>query len=386
MLPGAATAPSVSAERLRLAEATGERAVAMARAGGPRPREILTAAALRNASVVLQATSGSTNALDPSGGDRGARRDRIRPRGVRPGRTRHAGAGQPQARRRALRRRFPCRRRRAGAVAPAQGSTRPVGTDRQRRDPGRRGGALAGLRGRRGDPAARPAGGRERGDRDPDRLARAATAPRSSSPPPPSRSPRIRARRWCSTRSTTSPRASTIPTCRSRPTPAMVLRNAGPIGAPGMPEAGALADPEEARQPRRQGHGADLRRAHERHRVRHRGAARRARGGGRRTARAGARRRHDPARCRRAPPRPPGRRSANSAGAAPVVAAREAARAAIRGSTWSTSPRPASAATSISWPARIRRRVAPVASSFRGEWLAVAGPVTRMRLTGVMLR
>jgi dihydroxy-acid dehydratase len=63
MLPGAATAPSVSAERMRLAEATGERAVAMARAGGPRPREILTPAALRNASVVLQAISGSTNAM-----------------------------------------------------------------------------------------------------------------------------------------------------------------------------------------------------------------------------------------------------------------------------------------------------------------------------------
>jgi dihydroxy-acid dehydratase len=63
MLPGGAAAPSVSAERMRLAEATGEHAVAMARAGGPRPREILTPAALRNAAVVLQATSGSTNAL-----------------------------------------------------------------------------------------------------------------------------------------------------------------------------------------------------------------------------------------------------------------------------------------------------------------------------------
>ena len=63
MLPGAATAPAVSAERMRLAEATGERAVALARAGAPRPREILTPAALRNAAVVLQATSGSTNAL-----------------------------------------------------------------------------------------------------------------------------------------------------------------------------------------------------------------------------------------------------------------------------------------------------------------------------------
>ena len=63
MLPGAATAPAVSSDRIRIAEATGGRAVAMALAGGPRPREILTAAALRNASVVLQAISGSTNAL-----------------------------------------------------------------------------------------------------------------------------------------------------------------------------------------------------------------------------------------------------------------------------------------------------------------------------------
>ena len=62
-LPGAATAPAVSSDRTRLAEATGTRAAAMAVAGGPRPRDILTPAALRNASVVLQATSGSTNAL-----------------------------------------------------------------------------------------------------------------------------------------------------------------------------------------------------------------------------------------------------------------------------------------------------------------------------------
>jgi dihydroxy-acid dehydratase len=63
MLPGAATAPSVSAERMRLAEATGARAVEMARAGSPKPRDLMSAAALRNASVVLQATCGSTNAL-----------------------------------------------------------------------------------------------------------------------------------------------------------------------------------------------------------------------------------------------------------------------------------------------------------------------------------
>src|SRR5258708_2635377 len=62
-LPGAATAPAVSSDRIRIAEATGRRAAAMAVAGGPTPRQIISRAALRNASVVLQATSGSTNAL-----------------------------------------------------------------------------------------------------------------------------------------------------------------------------------------------------------------------------------------------------------------------------------------------------------------------------------
>jgi dihydroxy-acid dehydratase len=63
MLPGSATAPAVSSDRARIAEATGRRAAAMAKAGGPKPSEILTKAALRNASVILQATSGSTNAI-----------------------------------------------------------------------------------------------------------------------------------------------------------------------------------------------------------------------------------------------------------------------------------------------------------------------------------
>jgi dihydroxy-acid dehydratase len=62
-LPGAATAPAVSSDRIRIAEATGKRAVEMAIAGGPTPRQIMTKSALCNASVVLQATSGSTNAL-----------------------------------------------------------------------------------------------------------------------------------------------------------------------------------------------------------------------------------------------------------------------------------------------------------------------------------
>ncbi len=62
-LPGSATAPAVSSDRWRFAEATGKRAAEMAASGGPRPSELMTRAALRNASVVLQAISGSTNAI-----------------------------------------------------------------------------------------------------------------------------------------------------------------------------------------------------------------------------------------------------------------------------------------------------------------------------------
>jgi dihydroxy-acid dehydratase len=63
ILPGTSTAPAVSSDRARFAEATGRRAAEMAKTGGPKPSEILTKASLRNASVILQATSGSTNAL-----------------------------------------------------------------------------------------------------------------------------------------------------------------------------------------------------------------------------------------------------------------------------------------------------------------------------------
>jgi dihydroxy-acid dehydratase len=63
MLPGGASIPAVHAERLRHAEATGMRAVAMARAGGPDPRSVVTPAAIRNAMVVLAALGGSTNAV-----------------------------------------------------------------------------------------------------------------------------------------------------------------------------------------------------------------------------------------------------------------------------------------------------------------------------------
>jgi dihydroxy-acid dehydratase len=62
MLPGGAAIPAVEAERLRHAEAAGARAVALAE-DGPTPSEILTPAAFTNALAVLQALGGSTNAL-----------------------------------------------------------------------------------------------------------------------------------------------------------------------------------------------------------------------------------------------------------------------------------------------------------------------------------
>lgn len=62
MLPGGATAPSGSGERLRQAVAAGRRAAALARAP-LRPRELLTPAAFANAVTVLLAIGGSTNAI-----------------------------------------------------------------------------------------------------------------------------------------------------------------------------------------------------------------------------------------------------------------------------------------------------------------------------------
>ena len=62
MVPGGATAPAVSADRLRVAVESGRLAVELAR-GGRKSRDILTPAAFANALTVLAATSGSTNAV-----------------------------------------------------------------------------------------------------------------------------------------------------------------------------------------------------------------------------------------------------------------------------------------------------------------------------------
>jgi dihydroxy-acid dehydratase len=62
-LPYAAAVPAVHAERVRIAEASGKRAVEMANANAPRPTELFTERALRNALIVLQAIGGSTNGI-----------------------------------------------------------------------------------------------------------------------------------------------------------------------------------------------------------------------------------------------------------------------------------------------------------------------------------
>jgi dihydroxy-acid dehydratase len=62
-LPMSATIPAPHAERFRLAEASGKVAAAMAKAKGPKPSEFLTKSSFRNAQVVMQAIGGSTNGL-----------------------------------------------------------------------------------------------------------------------------------------------------------------------------------------------------------------------------------------------------------------------------------------------------------------------------------
>ena len=63
LLPGSAAIPAVHADRLRNCEETGALAAQMALTGGPKPSEVITPAAIRNAQRVLLAVSGSTNAV-----------------------------------------------------------------------------------------------------------------------------------------------------------------------------------------------------------------------------------------------------------------------------------------------------------------------------------
>src|ERR1017187_4239483 len=62
-LPMSAAAPATHADRRRIAEAGGKRVTEIAISGSPRPSDLITAASVRNASIVLQAIGGSTNGL-----------------------------------------------------------------------------------------------------------------------------------------------------------------------------------------------------------------------------------------------------------------------------------------------------------------------------------
>ena len=62
-LPMSASAPATLADRRRIAEASGKRAAEIAIAGTPKPSDLITAASIRNAMIVLQAIGGSTNGL-----------------------------------------------------------------------------------------------------------------------------------------------------------------------------------------------------------------------------------------------------------------------------------------------------------------------------------
>ncbi|MFG1201303.1 IlvD/Edd family dehydratase [Xanthobacter aminoxidans] len=62
-LPMSASIPAPHAERVRLAEQSGKVAARLAVEGGPKPSELLTPAAFNNALVVMQAIGGSTNGI-----------------------------------------------------------------------------------------------------------------------------------------------------------------------------------------------------------------------------------------------------------------------------------------------------------------------------------
>jgi dihydroxy-acid dehydratase len=62
-LPMSASAPATHADRRRIAEASGKRAAEMAVAGAPKPSALITKRSVRNAMIVMQAIGGSSNGI-----------------------------------------------------------------------------------------------------------------------------------------------------------------------------------------------------------------------------------------------------------------------------------------------------------------------------------
>ena len=306
MLPGGATIPAVYADRVRYAELSGRRAVEIA-AENLRPERILTADAFHNSLVTLQAIGGSTNGLvhitavanrvgipiDLDEFDAIGRRVPVlvdlKPSGDHYMEHLH-DAGGLNAVLRELRSEL---RTEALTVSGRtlgenieQGDRVPGQTVvRARSDPIYPTGGMAALRGN-----IAPGGAI---------IKHAAASPRLLSHTG-------RAVVFDSL----DDLAARIddPALEVEPEDVLVLRGAGPKGAPGMPEAGYIPIPEEARRPRCEGHGAHFGRPNERHRVRHHRASRQPRVRGRGTARARPDRRPHPPRCSGAASRSAGAR------------------------------------------------------------------------------
>ena len=141
----------------------------------------------------------------------------------------------------------------------------------------------------------------------------------------------------------------------------LVIRYCGPRGYPGMPEVANVPLPGQAAPSRRPRHGADLRRPDVRHRLRHRRAARRARGGGGRPAGPGPHRRLDHA--RRPVPDADPRGARGRASAPPCRSGRRRRRTPAEAgpaSTPSTSSRPTPDATWTSSSAAAAARSAAI--------------------------
>ena len=271
-LPMSATIPAPHAERFRSAEASGRVAAAMAVAKGPKPSELLTEASFRNAQVVLQAIGGSTNGLihltaianrtqhriDLEAFDRLGREVPVlidlKPSGEHYMEHFHHAGGVPKL------------MAQLGDLIDLDAKTI---TGASLRD------VVAGAEEVPGQDAIRPRSQPIKPEGAMAVLARQSRAarrghqafggePQTAAAHRPRRGVRIRGGHDAAGRRSLARRQ------RRRRAGAAQRRAEGRAGHAG---GGLSADPEEARARRRQGHGADFRRADERHRVRHHRAA-----------------------------------------------------------------------------------------------------------------
>ncbi len=305
-LPMSATIPAPHAERYRSAEASGRVAAAMAVVKGPRPSELLTPAAFRNAQVVLQAIGGSTNGLihltaianrtehriDLEAFDKLGREVPVlidlKPSGEHYMEHFHHAGGVPKLMAQLGDLLDLDARTITGATLRdvVAGAEEVPGQDaiRPRNDPIKPEGAMAVLH---GNLAPRGAV-----------IKHSAASPKLLQHTGRAVVFELRRRHDAADR-----RSRARSECRRRAGAAQCR----PQGRAGHAGGWLSADPEETGARRRQGHGADFGCADERHRIRHHRAAHHSGIRRRRSAGAGQGRRHDPARCCQAKHRPVGR-------------------------------------------------------------------------------